>query len=241
MPKSSSAKRTPCALRRCIAFSASSTLPSRVDSVSSSSSRCGSSSVSARMRSTISTKSWRRNCSGETFTATVSPVHGLASMQALRSTHSPSGMISSLRSAIGMKSTGGHVAALRMIPAAQRLDAGHLLAARVHDRLIGDAQAVFGDRRAQVVLELLALAQVGVHVGIVDAGAAAAFVLGAIERDVGAAHDVGGIAGAALDQRDADAGADQQRVAADRVGRAQHARSAARRSVRAIPGRWPRW
>ena len=130
-------------------------------------------------------------------------------------------MINSLLSAIGMKSDGRNRAAHRVVPAAQRLDAGHLLAARVHDRLIGDAQAVLGDRGAQVVLELLALAQVRVHVGVVDAGAAAALVLGAIERDVGAAHDVGGIARLAVDHRDADAGADHQRVAADRVGRAQ--------------------
>jgi hypothetical protein len=57
---------------------------------------------------------------------------------------------------------------------------------------------------------------------VVDACAVAAFVLGAVERDVGPAHDIGGLAGTAVDHRDADAGADQQRMAVDRIGRVQH-------------------
>ncbi len=76
-------------------------------------------------------------------------------------------------------------------------------------------------RLAQIAFEQLALRQVGVHRRVVDAGAIAAFVLGAIERHVGIAHHVGGAAaGILVDDRDADAGADQDVVAADHVGRA---------------------
>ena len=101
-------------------------------------------------------------------------------------------MIRPLFSAIGMNSAGRDLAALGMRPAAERFDADHGLAAVVDDRLVGDAQLVVLDRRAQVVLEQLALEQVGVHRGVVDAGAIAALVLGAVERHVGVAHDVGG-------------------------------------------------
>ena len=58
------------------------------------------------MRSTTSTKSERRNCSGETLTETVMPGHALPSRQARRSTHSPSSMMRPECSAIGMKSAG---------------------------------------------------------------------------------------------------------------------------------------
>ena len=107
-----------------------------------------------------------------------------------------------------------------MRPAAQRLDADHGLAAVVDDRLVGDLQLVALDRRAQVVLDQLALEQVGVHRGVVDAGAVAAFVLGAIERHVGMAHDVGRAADLLVDHGDADAGADHDGLVADGVGRA---------------------
>ena len=115
------------------------------------------------------------------------------------------------------------LAALRMRPAAERLDADHRLAAVVDDRLIGDPQLVLLDRGAQVVLDQLALEQIVVHRGVVDAGAVAAFVLGAIERHVGVAHDVGGAADVLVDDRDADAGADDDGLVAD-ASRARRAR-----------------
>ena len=113
-------------------------------------------------------------------------------------------MISPLCSAIGMNSAGGISPRIGMRPAAERLDADHRLAAVVDDRLIGDAQVVVLDRGAQVVFQELALEQVGVHRRVVDAGAVAALVLGAIERHVGVAHDVGGAADVLVDDRDAD-------------------------------------
>ena len=108
----------------------------------------------------------------------------------------------------------------RMVPARQRLDADHDRAAGVDDRLIGGGEAVVADRVQQIAFQELALRKVGVHRRVVDAGAVAAFVLGAIERHVGVAQDVGGVAGAAVDHGDADRGADDDVVAVDRIGRA---------------------
>src|SRR5580704_5992886 len=161
-----------------MASSAVSTLPKSVLSVTSSSSRVASKSVSCRMRSTTSTKSARRNCSGETLTEMVMSGQALPSRQACRNTHSPSDMMRPECSAIGMG------------PAAERLDADHGLAAVVDDRLIGDPQLAPLDGGAQVVLHQLALQEIVVHRGVVDAGAVAAFVLGAIERHVGVTHDI---------------------------------------------------
>ena len=108
----------------------------------------------------------------------------------------------------------------RMVPARQRLDADDLFAARIHDRLIGCGEPIVLDGVEQVAFEELAVGQVGVHGRVVDAGAVAALVLGAVERHVGVAQNVGGVAGAAVDRRNADRGADDDVVAADHVGRA---------------------
>src|SRR6266536_4012178 len=114
-----------------------------------------------------------------------------------------------------------HFAPDRMIPAAQGLDARDPFAARVDDRLKRQAQTVALDGAAQIVLELLALAQIGIHGRIVDASPIAAFVLRPVERDVDAPQDVRRFPGARLDQRHADAGAGNQRVPEDAVGDAQ--------------------
>jgi hypothetical protein len=105
-------------------------------------------------------------------------------------------------------------------PARQRLDADDLVAARVEDRLVEHFEAVVLDGLAQILLDEFALRQVCVHHRIVDAGSIAAFVLGPVERHIGVAHDVGRSAGARVDHGDADAGADDDGMAADRVGRA---------------------
>ena len=119
-------------------------------------------------------------------------------------------------------------AARRMRPAAERLDADHDLAALVDDRLVEQPQAVVLDRLAQVGFQELAAGQVGVHRRVVDAGAVAALVLGAVERHVGIAHDVGGAGAIAVDHRDADRGADHDVLAADGVGRAERGDDALR-------------
>ena len=115
----------------------------------------------------------------------------------------------------------------RMVPARQRLDADDLFAARIHDRLVGGGEPVVLDGVEQVAFEEFAVGQIGVHRRVVDAGAVAALVLGAIERHVGVAQNVGGIAGAAVDHRNADRGADDDVVAADHVGRADGGNDAA--------------
>ena len=115
----------------------------------------------------------------------------------------------------------------RMIPARQRLDADDLFAARIDDRLVGGGEPVVLDGVEQIAFEQLAVGQVGVHRRVVDAGAVAALVLGAIERHVGVAQNVGGVAGAAVDHRNADRGADDDVVAADHVGRADRGDDAA--------------
>ena len=119
------------------------------------------------------------------------------------------------------------LAAVGMGPAAQRFHAHDRLAAVVDDRLIGDPQLVVLDRRAQVVLEQLAIEQIGVHRLVIDAGAIAAFVLGPVERHVGVPHDVGGAANVFVDDGDSDTRADHDGLIADGVGRAKrgdHAR-----------------
>ena len=108
----------------------------------------------------------------------------------------------------------------RMRPARQRLDADHGIAAGIDDRLIGGGKAVVSDRVQEIAFQELALRQIGVHGRVVDAGAIAAFVLGAIERHVGVAQNIAGVARAPVDHRDADRGADIDGVAADRIGRA---------------------
>ena len=121
-----------------------------------------------------------------------------------------------------------------MRPARQRLDADNAVARGVHDRLIGGADSVVLDGVEQVAFEQFAAGQVGVHRRVIDAGAVAAFVLGAIERHVGIAQNVGGIAGAAVDDGNADRGADDDVVAADRIGRAERIDDAAGDSLQRV-------
>jgi hypothetical protein len=107
VPKSSSAKHTPTPLSRSIESSAFSRLPSKVLSVSSSSSRSGSKAISPRMRSIASTKSGRRNCSGDTLTETARLGQLRPSRQARRRMYSPSSTMRPECSATGIKHAGG--------------------------------------------------------------------------------------------------------------------------------------
>src|SRR5690606_6112662 len=109
-------------------------------------------------------------------------------------------------------------AAGRMGPPAETFDADDYLAALVDDRLIHQLELVVLDGFAQVGFEQLAAGKVGVHRRVVETGAVAAFVLGAVQRDVGEAHDVGGGAALAVDHGDADRGADNDVLAVDGVG-----------------------
>ncbi len=128
----------------------------------------------------------------------------------------------------GDEFAGRDLAARRMRPAAQRFDADHGLAALVDDRLVEQPQLIVLDRLAQVAFQQLAVGQIRIHRRVVDAGAVAALVLGAVERHVGIAHDVGGAAAIAVDHGDADRGADDDVLPVDRVRRADRGDDALR-------------
>ena len=72
-----------------------------------------------------------------------------------------------------------------MLPAHQRLQALHALAARRDQRLVGDRQLVPGDRRAQVVLDRLAEVQLLLHRLVEEGEAVAALVLGPVQGEIG--------------------------------------------------------
>ena len=128
--------------------------------------------------------------------------------------HSPIATISPLSSASGIKVPGAIDAALRMLPANQRLEAEDL-AADACLRLIVQGQLVVLDRRSQSLLQHAPLAQPLVHVGFEEAEHAAALRLGAIERGVGVADQRGGVGAIDGKYRDADAQAGAHRIAVD--------------------------
>ena len=132
----------------------------------------------------------RRNCSEETLTATVNSGQALPS-----SASTAQHPVAELDDQPAVLGDGDEFArrdltAGRMCPAAERLDADDGLAALVDDGLVQEPQVVVFDRLAQVGLKKLAARKIGVHRGVVDTGAVAALVLGAVERHVGVAHDV---------------------------------------------------
>ncbi len=129
-------------------------------------------------------------------------------------------MISPECSASAMNSDGGISPRVGWVQRHSAFDADQRLAALVDDRLIEQREAVVLDRRAQIRFQDLAVGQIGVHRRVVDDGAVAALVLGAVERHVGVAHDVGGAGAILVDHRDADGGADHDVVAGDRIRRA---------------------
>ena len=77
-----------------------------------------------------------------------------------------------------------HHAAIRALPAHQRLQPADARRRQLHDRLIEDRELVALDRAAQLGLERQALQRGGVHVRVEQLVAAAARGLGAIHRDV---------------------------------------------------------
>ena len=144
----------------------------------------------------------RRSPSGGIAAATRSPRRsGRAtwrpSRQARRSIHSPSSTISPecLRDR-NKDCTGGITPAGSGGSSAPAPRPPTMVSPRgIDDRLIGGANRPSpSDRVQQIAFQQLALRQVGVHRRIVDAGAIAAFVLGAIKRHVGVAQNIAGVA-----------------------------------------------
>ena len=115
---------------------------------------------------------------------------------------------------------GRYLAAGRVGPAAKRLDTDNCLTALVDNELIQELQAVILDRLTQVSLEQLAAGKIGVHCCVINAGAIAAFVLGAIQRHIRIAHNVGRGTAFVIDHRDTHRGADDDILPVDDVRRA---------------------
>jgi hypothetical protein len=114
----------------------------------------------------------------------------------------------------------------RVNPARQRFHADQPLAAAIDDRLMDDVELAVFDRLAERAFEQFAVRQIGVHRRVVDAGAVSALILGAIERHIGIAQDVGGVLGAAVDHGNADRRADIDAVSADDERRADRRENA---------------
>src|SRR5436190_22637206 len=72
-------------------------------------------------------------------------------------------------------------AALGVVPAQQRLEAGHLAGLQVKDRLVVELELAVGDGLAQVDLERAAQLQPLVHLALEEAVGAAAVALGEVE------------------------------------------------------------
>ena len=96
-------------------------------------------------------------------------------------------------------------AALRMVPAHQRLDAGDAAVAERDLRLVVDAERPLGDGDLEVAFELLAVLQLLPELVGEEREAAAAELLCRIQREVGVHEQVLGVVG--VDRIDGDAGA----------------------------------
>ena len=112
-------------------------------------------------------------------------------------------------------------AALGVVPAHQRLDAGDLAGAEAIDRLVVQLELVALERVAQLALGLEAAHGAGPHLGVEELAAGAAALLGPVHRGVGVADQQLGVDGSRVGgpgDGDADAGGDEVVGAAHRVG-----------------------
>ena len=108
-------------------------------------------------------------------------------------------------SATGMNSPGEIMPRCGMVPAHQRLDAGDGAVGQRDLRLEIDAESPLGDGDLEVVLELLAVLELLPQLLGEEREAAAAELLGRIERKVGMDDQILGVVG--VDRIDGDAGA----------------------------------
>ena len=160
-------------------------------SVTSSSSRSGSSPawVSAETRVTMKpgSRSWR----GETLTAiemSLGPGRRLAAGGAQHPFADPpehAGLLGD-RDELGRRD----LAELGIVPAQQRLEALDLAGLGVDHRLVGEAELARVHRAVQRQLDLAALLGAGVQRRLVEADVVAAAVLGPVEREVGVADQL---------------------------------------------------
>ena len=168
-------------------------------SVSSSSSRPGARPVSPSTRSIMPIRSFCRNWRAERFTAIRSPgcraCQACACAQASSSTHSPSGMMSPVSSAIGMNSAGDST---RRSGCGQRSSASApsmRAAGEVDQRLVVQGELAALERAPQVGLGREAAAHALGHLRAEELVVGAPRLLGVVHRRVGVAHQrLGGVA-----------------------------------------------
>ena len=224
MPKSSIASCTPScdsAYRRCSASPASRT---RIDSVSSSSSRAPGRSATASAAATRSTKSCllklqRRHVDRHLQRhARAAPGGRLPH----RLAEHPFANGDDETRLLGHRDElrRRHLAQLRIAPAQQRFGADDGALAMIDLRLVGHAKALRGQRLAHRMVQPHARAQVGVVAGLVKAKRRAAALLGALHRGFGVADQFAALAAVAREQRDADAAGQRELAAIDRVAAA---------------------
>ncbi len=209
------AMRTPSALSRRRIDTAREKSSISTPSVISSSSRDGGSPVSSSTECTSAGRSPWRNCTGDRLTAICSglrPGRRLAAGLA----QDPFAHRDDQAALLGERNEGAgrDHAALRMLPAHQRLEADDL-AVDARLRLVMQRQFAALDRRAQLLLQRAPLAQPLVHVGFEEAERAAPLRLGAIERGVGIGDQRVGVGAVGREDRDADAEADAHRMPVD--------------------------
>ena len=120
----------------------------------------------------------------------------------------------------------------RVVPAQQRLDAGHAAVVEGDERLVDEAQLAVGEGVAQAALELQALQRALAHGVVEDLAARLAHLLGAVHRRVGVAQQRVGIVLAGPAEAHADAGADVAALAVEDQRLAQGLGQAARHPER---------
>ena len=98
--------------------------------------------------------------------------------------HDGAGLLGDIDEAVG-----GEEPVPRMLPAQQRLSSGDRALGDAHLRLVEQAQLAALNRAAELALEREALLGMYAHLTRVEAQAVAPFLLGAVERDVGVAHE----------------------------------------------------
>ena len=107
-----------------------------------------------------------------------------------------------------MNSPGGTKPRVGMPPADQRLDPDHPAGRQLDLRLVVEHEFAGIERPAQLVLELAPGPGPGVHGRLEEAKSATALVLGAVQRQVGAPHQLVGVGTVIGMDGNADAGGD---------------------------------
>ena len=111
-----------------------------------------------------------------------------------------------------MNSAGCTIPRRRVLPAHERLHAGHVAPAQIHDRLVAERELAAVERPLQVALELEPGERPRVHVGLEDLVVALAVLLGHVHGRVGVAQQLLGVGLAdhrGVAEGDPDAGRDR--------------------------------